>query len=232
MAGKGATTREQIIDAALRMAAHVGLEGVTLGNLADRLGLSKSGLFAHFRSKEALQLSVVEEAVERFIDQVARPSIFAERGAPRVTALFENWLAWFRADTRSASGSGRGCVFLALASEYDDRPGPVREAVAASQRTWLDFVAGASQRAVDAGHFRADLDTRQFAFEFVGIGMSLQFSSKLVGDRFAERRARNAFEELVERSRRPPIATRAVARRATPRTRPTARPAGRRSATR
>lgn len=202
MAGKGATTREQIIDAALLMAAHVGLEGVTLGNLAERLGLSKSGLFAHFRSKETLQLSVVEEAVERFIEQVARPSVTAERGAPRVTALFENWLAWFRADAQSASGSGRGCVFLALASEYDDRPGLVREAVAISQRSWLDFVAGAAQRAIDAGHFHPDLDTRQFAFEFVGIGMSLQFSSKLVGDRFAERRARRAFEELVERSRR------------------------------
>jgi AcrR family transcriptional regulator len=203
-ASKGATTREQIVDTALRMAGDVGLEGVTLGTLAEKLGLSKSGLFAHFRSKEALQLTVVSEAVQRFIASVARPAVDAERGAPRVEALAELWLAWSREQNRESAREAaqrRGCVFLALASEYDDRPGPVRDAVVTSQRDWIEFVAGAAQRAIDEGHFRADLDPRQFAFEFVGVGMSLQYFSKLVGDRFAERRARQAFAGLVARSR-------------------------------
>jgi AcrR family transcriptional regulator len=215
-ASKGATTREQIVDAALRMAGDVGLEGVTLGNLAEKLGLSKSGLFAHFRSKEALQLTVVGEAVERFIASVARPAIQAAAGAPRVEALADLWLAWSReqnSERAREAAQRRGCVFLALASEYDDRPGPVRDAVVTSQRDWIEFVAGAAQRAMDAGHFRADLDPRQFAFEFVGIGMSLQYFSKLVGDRFAERRARQAFADLVGRSRATATAAREGRRR-------------------
>lgn len=193
---KGEETRHQIVATALSRAGEVGLEGVTLGTLADELQLSKSGLFAHFRSKEALQLAVLEEAEERFTDEVVRASLRAPRGEPRVVALFERWLDWFRLET-----SSRGCVFLSLSSEYDDRPGPVRDALVASQKRWLAWIAGAAERAVGAGHFRADLDPQQFAFEFTGIGMSLQFQSKLVQDPAAAARAREVFASLVERSR-------------------------------
>lgn len=193
---KGAATRQQIVETALGHAAEIGLEGMTLGVLADQLGLSKSGLFAHFRSKEALQLSVLEEATRRFEQGVIRPALAAPRGEPRVVELIERWLAWFE------GGSGRsGCVFISFASEFDDRPGPVREALVASQRKWREFIVGAVRRAIDEGHFRADLDPRQFAFEFLAIGMSLQHSSKLFADRDAGRRARQAIRGLIERSR-------------------------------
>ena len=183
----------------------MGLEGVTLGTLAEDLGLSKSGLFAHFRSKEALQLAVLMVAVERFIDTVGRAAISAPAGAPRVRALFDNWLRWFHDSRRE-----RGCFFLSLSAEYDDRIGPVRDAVVASQKQWLGFVAGAAERAIQAGHFRSDLDCQQFAYEFVGIEMSLQFSAKLVGDPVAESRARAAFDSLYERSLAGPKSRRIV----------------------
>jgi AcrR family transcriptional regulator len=169
---------------------------MTLGVLAGEMGLSKSGLFAHFRSKEALQLSVLAEAIRRFSEAVLEPALAAPRGEPRIVELFERWLAWFQRGV-----TPRGCVFLSLAAEFDDRPGAVRDAVAASQREWLAFVAGAAERAIAEGHFSADLDPRQFAFEFCAIGMSLQFAAKLVADPDAVGRARAAFRALLERSR-------------------------------
>jgi len=195
---KGAETRQQIVATALGRASEIGLEGVTLGTLADELGLSKSGLYAHFRSKEALQLAVVEEAVASFTEGVLAPTLRAPRGEPRVRELFARWLAWFE-----SGGTPRGCIFLSLAAEFDDRPGHVRDAIVESQKQWIDFIAGAAERAVGEGHFRADLDSRQFAFEFSAIGMSLQFAVKLVGDPDAVGRARAAFESLIERSRPP-----------------------------
>lgn len=193
---KGETTRQQILDSALARARQVGLEAVTLGGLAEELKLSKSGLFAHFRSKQALQLAVVEQAKERFTARVVRPALAKPRGAPRVEAIVDGWIRWFRLEDPA-----RGCVFLSLASEYDDRPGPVRDAVVRSQREWLDFLAGAARLAIGEGHFRPDLDPTQFAFEFVGIGMTLQYAAKLVGDPRAEARARAAFEDLVAHAR-------------------------------
>ncbi len=193
---KGEETRRQIVATALTRAGEIGLEGVTLGSLADELELSKSGLFAHFRSKEALQLAVIDEAEQRFVDQVIREALRAPRGEPRVVALFEHWLRWFRLGDHP-----RGCIFLSLSAEYDDRPGPVHDAVVSSQKRWLEWIRGAAERAVETGHFRPDLDPAQFAFEFTAIGMSLQFQSKLVQDPQAERRAREAFGGLLDRSR-------------------------------
>ncbi len=193
---KGEETRRQIVDTALARAGEVGLEGVTLGSLAEDLHLSKSGLFAHFRSKEDLQLTVLREAIERFTAQVVRAALEAPRGEPRVTALFDRWLEWFR-----LGNDPHGCIFLSLSAEYDDRPGPVRDALVASQKRWLEWIEGSAARAVAVGHFRADLDPRQFAFEFTAIAMSLQYQAKLVEDPDAARRARQAFASLLDRSR-------------------------------
>ena len=204
------------------MAGQVGLENVTLGVLATELDLSKSGLFAHFESKEALQLAVLEEAVERFKQRVIGPALAAPRGEPRFRALFEGYLEWMTV----GGGDGRGfddaaerrtggCIFMALSQEYDDRPGKVRDAVVQSQRDWRAFVAGAARMGVTEGHFRTDLDVEQVAFEFVGIGMTCQQTRKLLDDPDADKRARTAFRGLLARCRvrpemRPRVAPRSV----------------------
>ena len=194
---KGEDTRQQILSRAITLTSEVGLEGLSLGNLAAELKLSKSGLFAHFKSKEALQLEVLQAAIELFVRDVVRPAIAAPRGIPRVQALFNNYLSWAR-----GSSKARTCIFMGLTQEYDDRPGPVRDALAKSQQDWHDTVARVAATGVDEGAFRADLDTRQFAFEFIGIGMIYQQSYKLLQDEKADRRAYAAFEALLARSRR------------------------------
>jgi len=193
---KGEQTRQEIIDRALALAGEAGLEGLSLGVLAAGMNLSKSGLFAHFRSKEALQVEVVEKAIDDFVKGVVRPAIKAARGEPRVRSLFEHHLAWIRGPENSGS-----CFFMALTQEYDDRPGSVRDLLVQSQRDWYATLARAARVAVEEGHFRAGLDTEQFAYEMVGIAMVFQQVHKLLDNPRAEERARNAFEVLLARSR-------------------------------
>jgi AcrR family transcriptional regulator len=195
---KGERTRREIVDRALALAGEVGLEGLSLGTLAADVRLSKSGLFAHFKSKETLQLEVLQHAIDRFIAQVVRPAIALPRGEPRVLALFDRYLTWIRGRER-----GGGCLFMALSQEYDDRPGPVRDLLAGSQRDWRQALARAAGIAVAERHFRADVDVEQFAYEVVGIGMGFQQAWRLLGDPRAEQRARTAFAALVARSRAP-----------------------------
>ncbi|MBV8201670.1 MAG: TetR/AcrR family transcriptional regulator [Acidobacteria bacterium] len=196
---KGEQTRREIVDRALALASEVGLEGLSLGNLAADVRLSKSGLFAHFKSKEALQLEVLQRAIDRFVGEVVAPALAKPRGEPRVTALFERYLAWISGTERKGS-----CLFIALSQEYDDRPGPVRDLLVKSQRDWQHTIARAARLAVEQGHFRADLDLEQFAYELVGIGMAFQQLYKLLDNpKAAEQRARTAFRALVDRSRRP-----------------------------
>jgi AcrR family transcriptional regulator len=205
---KGELRRQQIVETAFDEASTLGLEGITLGVLAEKLELSKSGLFAHFASKEELQRAVLDEAIRRFIAQVVRPALTAPRGEPRVVALFHNWQGWVQTGgrlqgpaRRPGADVARGCFFMSLSAEYDDRPGPVRDALVASQRDWLAAVSRAAGLAVAEGHFRADLDVDQFAYEFTGIGMALQYALKLVEDPQADARAERAFADLLARAR-------------------------------
>lgn len=203
---KGLRTRREIVDRALAMALDVGLESVTLGTLATELELSKSGLFAHFRSKETLQLAVVAEAVERFSTIVVVPALALPRGEPRVVGLFERFLLWVQGVPGDAGGppvfGGNRCIFMALSEEYDDRPGEIRDALVRAQRDWRATIERAARVAMDEGHFRADLDPTQFAFEFMGVVMTFKHALKLLDDPGAESRARVAFEGLLARSRR------------------------------
>ncbi len=194
--GKGAETRSAVLDQALAMASEVGLQGLTLGNLAKEVGLSKSGLFAHFDSKEQLQLQVLKNAVDRFVEDVVAPALREPRGEPRVRALFERWLAW-----EHATYLPGGCPFLALANELDDRPGPLRDALVAAQNDWLEALATAARIGVDEGHFRADLDTVQFAHELHAIMLAYHYFERLLHDAEAEARARTTFESLIRDSR-------------------------------
>src|SRR5688572_23134710 len=175
--GKGELTRRSILDHAVGLASQVGLEGLTIGRLSDELELSKSGLFAHFRSKEALQVDVLRHAGERFVQAVVRPALKAPRGEPRLRALFDGWLEWARG--RAMPG---GCLFVAAATEFDDKAGPVREQLVRSQREWLDFMAGAVRLAVEQGHFRRDTDTVQFAHDLYGVMLAWNHAARLLRD--------------------------------------------------
>lgn len=190
---KGARTRSAILDRATGLASQVGLTGLTIGVLADDLNLSKSGLFAHFRSKEALQIEVLNHAAERFLDIVVRPALREPRGAPRIRALFERWLAW----EHEAALPG-GCVFVAANAELDDRPGPVRDRLVELQRGWVKAIALSFAKGVEAGLFRPDIDPAQLAQDLYGIMLSYHLHTRLLGDAGADARARRAFDRLLE----------------------------------
>jgi len=190
--GKGATTRQTILDHAAGVASAAGLDGITIGRLAEDLHLSKSGLFAHFRSKEALQQGVLESAAAHFTAAVVRPALAQPRGKVRLRALFERWLAWARAESTPG-----GCIFVAAAVELDDRPGPVRDLLVAMQKSWLDCIARVVRTAIAVREFRPATDPEQMAHDLYGIMLSYHHAARLLQDPEAERRARRAFDALV-----------------------------------
>jgi AcrR family transcriptional regulator len=189
---KGETTRTTILTHAAELASQVGLTGLTIGALADNLELSKSGLFAHFRSKEALQIQVLEHASQSFVERVVAPSLKQPRGEPRMRSLFDRWLQWDR--DRTFPG---GCVFVAAATELDDRPGLVRDRLVELQREWLDLLVVSFRKGIEAGHFAAPADPEQFAQDLYGVMLAYHHQSRLMKDPRAEARARQAFEQLL-----------------------------------
>jgi AcrR family transcriptional regulator len=198
VATKGEQTRDAILEGALKLASRVGLEGLSIGMLAEELQLSKSGLFAHFGSKEALQLGTIEYAAQQFSELVVRPALTTARGEPRLRALFEAFLRWPERVPQPG-----GCIFIAAAVEFDDRPGPVRDLLREYWKARLAFFAGAARRTVDEGHFRRDLDPERFAFQVDGIVLSYHYASRLLGDAKAASHARDAFEAVVADARVP-----------------------------
>ncbi len=194
---KGAQTRETIIATALAAASTYGLEALSIGSLAKQVGMSKSGLFAHFASKEKLQLDVLGAAVRHFIDDVIAPALAEPRGEPRIRAFVDRWIRWSQAPYLPG-----GCVFLATANELDDRPGPLRDSLVAAQRDWIEALTTAARLAVEEGHFHRDLDTHQFAYELYSILLAHHHFDRLLRDPETEPRTRRAFERLI-RSARP-----------------------------
>jgi AcrR family transcriptional regulator len=192
---KGLMTRQKILETALELATEVGLESISLGVLAENLRLSKSGLFAHFKSKEALQLAVLEMAREEFVQKVVMPSLNKARGLPRVKAFFDNYIAWIR-------DSGGACIFMALAQEYDDRTGPIHEMVVKTEKDLYGTFERAVRIAIEEGHFKASSDPEQFVYEYMGISMAYQNALKILKDPKAEMRARIAFDALLARQKR------------------------------
>jgi len=187
--GKGEATRQVILDEAATQASQVGLAGLTISSLAVRTELSKSGLFAHFRSKEHLQLEVLVHTRKRFVDAVIRPALLMPRGVPRVRELFQRWLEW-------GSRPG-GCLFVAAQTELDDQPGPVRDELVSGQRDWMDTIAQVFRTGIREGHFRADADPEQFASDLNGVLLGYHSSSRLLADPKAAQRASVAFERLL-----------------------------------
>lgn len=196
--GKGEATRQAILDRATALASAAGLEGLTIGKLADELTLSKSGLFAHFGSKESLQVAVLENAAARFVEIVVKPALKAPRGEARLKSLFDHWSLWPR-----KSRLPGGCVFVAAAAELDDRPGPARECLVKQQRDFLDLIATTAKGAIAEGQFRKDLDADQFAHDFYSVMLGFHHAYRLLRDPRAEAHARRGFEALLDAARRP-----------------------------
>ncbi|MGI5129471.1 TetR/AcrR family transcriptional regulator [Pseudonocardia sp. CA-107938] len=191
--GKGEHTREVILDEAGGLAARVGLGGLTIGELAARTELSKSGLFAHFGSKESLQLQVFERTVTRITDVVIRPALRAPRGEPRLRTLVDRWLDW-------ASANG-GCPLLAATFEFDDQPGPLRDRVAAAQNDWIDTLTTVCTTGIAEGHFRPDLDPRQLAVDIEGVLLAYHVMHRLLADPAARDRALHSIDALIAAAR-------------------------------
>lgn len=198
MSTKGEQTRKDIVARAVQLASVAGFAGLTIGGLASDLGLSKSGLFAHFRSKESLQLQVLTEAARRFADEIVKPAVREPRGEPRVRAMFERWLAWANSDRHPG-----GCLFVNASMELDDRPGNLRDLLVELQADWIGTLTRAAELAVEEGHFAADLDTRRFAFELYSLLLGRQLFDRLLRDPSAGRMTQDAFEALVSRVRSP-----------------------------
>jgi AcrR family transcriptional regulator len=192
---KGTATRGRIVDKAVSLASTDGIIGLTLGRLAESVGMSKSGLFAHFRSKEELQLRILEAVINQFREEVVRPALTSPRGLPRLRALFEGWLVW--SDHPRTPG---GCLINQAAVELDDQPGPPRDFLEHAQREWLETLAEAARRAVAEGHLESAVDPDLLAFEIQGIVLSRHRSGRLLHDPNADALSRKAFDALLDRA--------------------------------
>lgn len=194
---KGELTRAAILDTALDMASREGLEGLTIGLLADRMNMSKSGVFAHFGSREDLQIEVVKLYHHHFEQEVFYPSLKAPRGLPRLQAMFARWIK--RVSVEIASG----CIYISGAVEYDDRPGAVREELASMVRTWQGSLRRCVQQAIDEGHLRADTDPDQMVFEMYGMVLALHHDARFIQRPGSVQHAQTGFERLIESYRNP-----------------------------
>ena len=183
---KGAATRDAIIDKAYEIARFAGIEGLSIGPLALAVGMSKSGVFAHFGSREELQLAVLESAGQRFGEFVLGAALTQPRGLPRLRALMRNWFEWGRLETG-------GCVLVASVSEFDDRPGPLHDQVLRNETRWRRQLQRAAQLSIDCGHLR-DGDTDQYAFELYAIPLAMLHESGLFGYEQARRHGDAALE--------------------------------------
>jgi len=197
---KGDQTRHAIVREAANLASITGLQGLTIGTLAAHTGMSKSGLFRHFGSKEDLQVATLEAGVDRFTDVVVRPALQASRGLPRVLELFERWLGW-----ETDGGLDGGCLFIAASIELDDHPGAARDYLVATQTEWLDLLSVTARKAVNTGDFRPDLDIEQFAHEFNTIFLGFHQAHRLMRDPKAADRARCQFDRLVQHAAHVPV---------------------------
>jgi AcrR family transcriptional regulator len=194
---KGRGTKNTIIETGLEMSSQLGLECVTIGNLAKELQMSKSGLFAHFQSKENLQIEILEYAAEDFSQFVIRPALKVERGIPRIRDLVKRWIDW--GDKLTG-----GCIFVSAGMEYSDRPGKVRDALMRQQEEWLDSLRRIAQSAIKAGDFREDVDCEQFAFDLYSLLLGFHYYYKLLNDKKTRKRLQVAFEKLLDTYRTTP----------------------------
>ena len=175
--------------------SQAGLDGVTLGILADQVGMSKSGLFAHFRSKEEVQISLLEHTAEVGAGHIIAPSMSQPEGLPRLKALVSNWFGW-----APRAGLPGGCPVAAGIFEFDDMEGPVRDKLLKMEAEWRGLLTKLVVDAISLGHLRRGLDADQFVWELCGIYLSHHVAQRFLKSPAADRRAALAFESLLARS--------------------------------
>ncbi|GKT22046.1 TetR/AcrR family transcriptional regulator [Acidovorax sp. SUPP3334] len=190
---KGQQTKAAIVEAALGLATHIGLEGLSIGALADVTGMSKSGVFAHFGSREELQISVIREYHARFEQEVFYPAVSAPRGLPRLRALFANWMK------RTSIEIDSGCIYISGAVEFDDRTGPVRDALASSVLTWLAAMKRAIDQCKEQGELRSDVNAEQMLFEIHGLILALHYEARFLQTPGSIDRANAGFDSILTR---------------------------------
>jgi AcrR family transcriptional regulator len=201
---KGQQTKAAIVDAALGLATQIGIEGLSIGALAEVTQMSKSGVFAHFGSREELQISVVREYHRRFEEEVFYPAMKEPRGLPRLRALFRNWMA------RTSLEIDSGCLYISGAVEFDDRPGPVRDALVGSVQSWLDAMHRAVVQAREEGHLRAGIDEHQVAFEIHGLILALHYEARFLRNPGSVARVNAGFDHILKSYGAPAPAARAA----------------------
>ena len=189
-------TRERLLRHGLSLMSRDGMAGVTLGQLAEQVGMSKSGVFAHFRSKDDVQIGLLEQMARVAAPVVIEPAMAAPEGLPRLLALVRNWFGW-----ATRAGLPGGCPVAAAMFELDDVEGPVRDKVVAMEAEWRGLLEGLTRRAVGLGHLRAGLDVEQFVWELCGIYLGHHTSQRFLRRPDADDRAHAAFQALVDRSR-------------------------------
>jgi AcrR family transcriptional regulator len=196
---KGQQTKLTIVDAALGLATQIGLEGLSIGALAEATQMSKSGVFAHFGSREEMQISVIHQYFAQFEQDVFYAALSEPRGLPRVKALFANWMKRVAVEIQS------GCIFISGAVEFDDRPGPVRDALATSVQTWLGAMNRAIVVAKACGDLRADADEEQMAFEIHGLILALHYEARFLKKPGSIERANKGFGNILARYGAPTV---------------------------
>src|SRR3954466_7030334 len=188
---KGQQTKAAIVEAALGLATQIGVEGLSIGALAEVTQMSKSGVFAHFGSREELQISVIREYHRRFEEEVFYPAMRDMRGLPRLRALFANWMK------RTSIEIDSGCIYISGAVEFDDRPGPVRDALVGSVQSWLAAMNRAVVQAKEEGHLRADVDEDQLLFEIHGLILGLHYEARFLKNPGSINRANAGFDNIL-----------------------------------
>ncbi|MDP9046438.1 MAG: TetR/AcrR family transcriptional regulator [Pseudomonadota bacterium] len=190
---KGRQTRAAILDAALALASQMGLEGLSIGALAEVSQMSKSGVFAHFGSREELQISVVREYHAKFEQEVFQPALQQPRGLPRLRALYDRWIL------RVSVEIDAGCIYISGAVEFDDRPGPVRDALVDMVQTWHAALERAIRMAIAEGHLCRQTDPQQMLFEIHGLILALHHDARFLRRPGAVERARAGFDNVLSR---------------------------------
>lgn len=194
---RGQDTKKQILEEAMKIASTHGIQGITIGELAKKVGMSKSGLFAHFDNKDNLQLEILKMASEHFVESVLKPAFVIEKGIPRIEAMFNNWLIFLNDDSTLPGGS----IFISASFELDDRPGVLKDFVQKSQELLILNIEKAVQLAIECKHLKSNTNKSEFAWKLYSFVLGYHHFKRMLHNPKAKELIKNAFKELIEKNK-------------------------------